>query len=747
MAALNLGRTLNFNSGSQDALLRSVKSAQFNYKHTGKVDNEAINQILNAVTETYDANNQYQLELTSKNNDALVDKIKSIIIEQQNINDQTTTNINEYLAKLIDSQNEQSKKLQDTLKEDFKNNQSEDIQNNSSDENKLNEISEKHEETNELIKSLQNTTWSKLSFFGSFKKSFSVFSDNFQKSFQTINSTFKKINPINAVKNAIGNVNEKIAKFTEKLNPINAVKNAIESVTKGIGNLVGKLNPLNLLKRKKKKKPTKDEIRLSKMIDKVNDFIDNFVNKMSDYAQIFLNKFLSQAKTVVNKLMTHIFAWLLVNVVLIGLLLGIVLKLIADPLMKILQPIMDFIENVIDKVLEFLKPVRDFLLDNFQKIIDNVILPLGRLFLDVLGSIFENVLKPFFEGIGTVAKALGVALGKLIIGIADFFVDTLLPFLKDKLLPILGVILDILKEFFEAIKPYIKPLVDIVVTALIEVMTVVKELFIILKPVIIELGKFLAGVFMDILKGIDWVYKNIVKPIISGIGKFLLFLADAGKILWMKIKAALPSWAGGEDMNKQREEALKEVARLKNEIAKGHIKNDEEGWDNVKALEEMNKKLKFLNAETGNNQVDVTQDVDQLKTTAEEISQIPEATVKDLAENVNVINDMYKVVQKIYAYLTNDSINIDNVETEKIPNVQFKIDEDQSIKNEKQSESSMFLSYINDNFNPFMDYMIQFTDIARQNFEHIIEKLDDKPDIMPIPLFDNGINPAALENN
>jgi hypothetical protein len=39
---------------------------------------------------------------------------------------------------------------------------------------------------------------------------------------------------------------------------------------------------------------------------------------------------------VVNKLMIHIFGWLLVNVVLIGLLLGIVLKLIADPLMKIL---------------------------------------------------------------------------------------------------------------------------------------------------------------------------------------------------------------------------------------------------------------------------------------------------------------------------------------------------------------------------------------------------------------------------
>lgn len=745
MAALNLGRTLNFNNGSQDALLRSVKSAQFNYKHTGKVDNEAINQILNAVIETYDANNQYQLELTSKNNDALVDKIKSIIIEQQNINDQTTTNINEYLAKLIESQNEQSKNLQDTLKEDFKNSQSENIQNNSSDENILNEIREKHEETNELIKSLQNTTWSKLSFFGSFKKSFSVFSDNFQKSFQTINSTFKKLNPINAVKNVIGNVTEKFSKFAEKLNPINAIKNITGKLTKGIGNLVGKINPLNLLKRKKKKKPTRDEIRLSKMIDKVNDFIDNFVNKMSDYAQIFLKNFLSQAKTVVNKLMTHIFAWLLVNVVLIGLLFGIVLKLIADPLMKILQPIMDFVESVIDKVIKFLTPIRDFLLNTFQKIIDNIIIPLGRLFLDVLGNIFENVLKPFFEGIGTVAKALGLALGKLIIGIADFFVDTLLPFLKDKLLPVLGVILDILKLFFEAIKPWIKPLVDIVIKALIEVMDLIKELFIIFKPVITTLGKFLAGVFMDILKGIDWVYKNIVKPIVSSIGKFLMFLNDAGSILWMKIQAALPSWAGGDSFEEQRSDALKEIAKLQKQLSKNLSEKDR--VEKLKELENLNKKLKFLNAETGNAQIDVTENVDRLKTTAEEISQIPEATINDLAENVNVINDMYKVVQKIYAYLTNDSINIDNVETEKIPNVQFKIDEDQSIKNEKQSESSMFLSYINDNFNPFMDYMIQFTDIARQNFEHIIEKLDDKPNIMPIPLFDNGINPAALENN
>jgi hypothetical protein len=93
-------------------------------------------------------------------------------------------------------------------------------------------------------------------------------------------------------------------------------------------------------------------------------------------------------------------------------------------------------------------------------------------------------------------------------------------------------------------------------------MDLIKELFIIFKPVITTLGKFLAGVFMDILKGIDWVYKNIVKPIVSSIGKFLMFLADAGSILWIKIKAALPDWAGGDSFEEQRSDALKEIAKL-----------------------------------------------------------------------------------------------------------------------------------------------------------------------------------------
>lgn len=139
--------------------------------------------------------------------------------------------------------------------------------------------------------------------------------------------------------------------------------------------------------------------------------------------------------------------------------------------MKVLQPMLDFVRDLIFKVLDFLTPIRD-----------NILIPLADFTLKVLKGVFENVLEPFLRGIGNVAEALGQALGKLIIGIADFFVDTLLPFLRDRLVPILASILDIVKELFESIKPWIKPLVDVVFGILVEILGIVKEFFMAIKP-------------------------------------------------------------------------------------------------------------------------------------------------------------------------------------------------------------------------------------------------------------------------
>src|SRR5574344_113778 len=111
---------------------------------------------------------------------------------------------------------------------------------------------------------------------------------------------------------------------------------------------------------------------------------------------------------------------------------------------------MDFVENIVTKSLDFLAPVRNFIVNVLQDTWNIIKLPL----------------EVFFRGIGTVAEALGTALGKLIIGIADFFVDVLLPFLRDSLIPVLSSILDVVKELFLAIKPWIKPLVDTIFSIL-----------------------------------------------------------------------------------------------------------------------------------------------------------------------------------------------------------------------------------------------------------------------------------------
>ena len=157
------------------------------------------------------------------------------------------------------------------------------------------------------------------------------------------------------------------------------------------------------------------------------------------YVEKFIDKALKFAKKAINVLMTHIFAWLLVNVVLIGLLFGFVLKLIAKPLMEILQPIMDFIDSIVGKILDFLKPVRDFLINVFQKVWD-IISPVIEAFFTALkpfaaavaiglGLFVQsvlNVLKLLMDGIASGAEALGKAL----VTFATAVVDVLALFMK-----------------------------------------------------------------------------------------------------------------------------------------------------------------------------------------------------------------------------------------------------------------------------------------------------------------------------
>ena len=67
------------NNGSQDSLLRSVKLQIDQTKFKGKVNDDAINAILQAIATQQENQGKYQLELASKNNDAIVNKIKDAL--------------------------------------------------------------------------------------------------------------------------------------------------------------------------------------------------------------------------------------------------------------------------------------------------------------------------------------------------------------------------------------------------------------------------------------------------------------------------------------------------------------------------------------------------------------------------------------------------------------------------------------------------------------------------------------------
>ena len=260
----------------------------------------------------------------------------------------------------------------------------------------------------------------------------------------------------------------------------------------------------SLVKPNKQKK--KEQATLNKTLDRLNKFMDNFFDNLMLHIEPFVNELLKYTKKIVNKLMTYTMSWLLTNVALLGLIFVLLIKIIAKPLAEIMQPILDFVSNVVNKVLDFLTPIRD-----------SILIPLAQFILTALKSVFENVLEPLLKGIGTVAYDLGVALGKLVVGIADFFVDVLLPFLRDKVMPILGKVLDWTFKLLELISPVIEPL-----------------------------GRFLAKALMDILNQIQFAWDKVVMPIIKGITTFLAIIVNIGRYIWAKLRSVLPKWMGGD---------------------------------------------------------------------------------------------------------------------------------------------------------------------------------------------------------
>ena len=531
--------------------------------------------------------------------------------------------------------------------------------------------------------------------------------------------------------------------------------------------------------KKKKHKPSKLELSLTKMIAKVNSFIDNFFDNMLSYVDAFLDKVLKSAKRIVNKLMTHILAWLLVNVVLLGIIFALILKFIAKPLMDILKPIMDFIDNIVGKILTFLEPVRDFLI----RILEPIFKAIG------------NVFVAFFNGIASIADALGKAIGKLVIGIADFMVDTLLPFLRDHLLPVLAVVLDIVKEFFtaikpwikplvdtvlgilqtllEAIEPWIKPLVDVILSTLVAVMDILKRLIIEVGEILIDIAKIIHApikIIADFFDGFGTNAKkigekvseialeiaDIVLEIVKELKPYLIDIINTIRLYVIAPLNGLKRWITSQLIQFKNTFWVPKIgfewgskfgisfpSGLKLTKYYVFLKSESE-WNkdapNAIADPDASKPISELVSDEMSKMQDKIAAEKEAQEAAELAKKLQQKQIEDLLNNQHKLDDILVVAKDNNTKLVDISskLGLDVV----------KLDENVlSPETLDDVKDKITIEDLNKGLGTIVDFLRPFADTTRQNFELILQKLDEKPSLMPIPLMNTDAGSTALLEN
>ena len=805
------------NNGSQDSLLRSVKQHIDQTKFKGKVNDDAINAILQAIATQQENQGKYQLELASKNNDAIVNKIKDALEklyeaqqnadssshasdkDSNNLVDDIVAELKKELANLLPTKDDTSeskdtttadfKKLQDTI-DDIKSTlgQNANAEVPAAEKQQVGSKSEISVEDLNAIKTDYTAQFDQLK--AHIDELFKQLNDSLQpiafaptKIFKFISASIGgAIASVSSLgKSIIGKVTAPFKGLSDKLKGISAslkdgFKNLMSSVggalksmalapLKLVGGLVSSLNPF----KKKKKKPTKDEIKLSKMIDKVNDFIDNFFDNMLGYVEKFIDKALKFAKKAVNVLMTHIFAWLLVNVVLIGLIFGLILKLISKPLMEILQPIMDFVDDIFTKLITFLTPIRDFLLGVLKDT------------WNIIKAPFEGLMK----GIGTVAEALGTALGKLIIGIADFMVDTLLPFLRDHLLPIFGAILDIIKLFFEAMKPWIEPLVNVVMAALVAIIPILQRLVMEVGEILIDIAKIIHApikFIADFFEGFNTNAKKIGEKVSEVVLVTLDIILEGLKLIrdnlgnlfdFIRLYVVAPLTA-----LKMKLDA--EIVLLKDKLSKFEIPYIKIGSDpsiykpsswfefgSWKPFEGMKVSEAELNQAKATSEKPVSELIaDEMskmqanieadkaaKEAADLAKQLQQKQIEDLLANQHKLDDIFAIAISNNEHLVEIGKQFGiELETPKIEVAPPKVDVsapeiDTDELNASSNDTASRIDKLTGLVQPLPQYMKMCMSTIQQNLDSILEKLDDKPNLLPIPMMNpmEG-NMAMMEN-
>lgn len=790
------------NDGAQDATLNSVKSASSKVVLNGLSEKEKplVEAIMNSIFNLKTTHDKYVINVASTSINAILGRIASLLDEVKD--DFTSKELADVKTAIISSVN-------NILQDLPKNNDTIDIE----------------QITSKIIDKIQTL---QDSFTLEIKSQLETFitentkSKNEEKTSESADFIVDQIiNKVNSDKEDTEKPVEKNDDFTKNINElvqlvakcyttidnklinieniIRTVSLEVSQINQKIDIVLDKIN--SLLPTSKDKKDKKNEknatnainkviMQMSETIEKINQFFNNFIDYLANNFQTLLNK--------VYGVFVKFWIKLMIGVVVPTLtIIGAFLYLLAEPLMKILQPILDFVDNLIGKILDFLAPIRDFVLDILKRIFD-AIEPALVAFFKGLASVAEkvaiglglfvtsvlNVLKLLMDGIATGAFALGQAL----VTFATSVINVLVLFMKGLstqaeaigkgLGKFVTVCLDVLTALMEGFGTYAKKIgeaIGKVVLAVVEVVALLvqflKECVGILVAIVGTIRDFFEGIRSK-AKAIGEMIGTIIYNFFKGfntkaemIGEAVAdFVLETAKLM-TKIVRSINNISRIIDLY-----VVAPITALKIKFRSGLAKlADYDGWgssvtsalanafgwgslskeEQQEARDAQNKSVGDLIAE----QMQKTKEKFAAEDKAEELAKInaklQQQKIQQMLDSIHVIDDIFTLVKELHTHFLGEekttaalSIqaiqpNLEQLENIQTQDQQAKDSLQQNLEQEKQQVSKPKKQ---DNFK---DVLMTYLD---EKFGNIMKKLD-QPQVLPIPL-QSGLNNniAGLED-
>jgi phage-related protein len=332
---------------------------------------------------------------------------------------------------------------------------------------------------------------------------------------------------------------------------------AIKASTLGIVGLVAVLAVI-LLQNEKFRELLGNIINIiSKLLNKVMDFIQetvnslmpiiktimDLINKVIDMLVEVIDKILPPLESIINvviglleKLMPLIKRILEVITSLIGKVVDLITT-ILEPIMEVLGVVIDLIADLVDAILELINAVLDPIMDVLNVLVDiiEVVVSLVGDVVKILGSILKPILKVIITLLEPIIKVL-----KIVIELVSSIIKLLEPLIKVLLTP-LELQLQLISSVLSAFEPILETIGNVIETVISPALELLNTL---LKPIlnilswIIDAIKWLADNLSNIFEGISDGVSNFAGGIVDKVSGVVGSITEkfSGMFGWLKDK-------------------------------------------------------------------------------------------------------------------------------------------------------------------------------------------------------------------